>query len=99
MDIILDNCDVVEVRLASVDVHHAELENQRQDEVVILQASHNTLQGQVDALRHKIADEDREAVVRAEARKARIMKLKDDLVVSRVRSTVSCDAAGADDIA
>ncbi|EKM48128.1 uncharacterized protein PHACADRAFT_203208, partial [Phanerochaete carnosa HHB-10118-sp] len=85
LDIVLDKCDVVEARLASLDVHHNELENRREKEVVVLQASGDAFQERLDNLRLEIADEDREAAILTEAHETRIEKLKDDIVVSQAK--------------
>lgn len=87
LDIVLDKRDVVGVRIVSFDVHHAELENTRQEEVVALQASCEINQQEAATVRSELADQAHEVVAREVTHKARVADLETNIAASDVRAS------------
>ncbi|GJE93257.1 hypothetical protein PsYK624_094160 [Phanerochaete sordida] len=85
VDIIMDKCEVAEARLASLDSHQRQVENQQRQEIVNEQTNCSQLLTQRHTLRRVMGEETREAELRAEAHEARIEKLQVDVAASEVK--------------
>lgn len=56
LDIVLDKCDVLVVRITSLDVYCIELNNVQQEEAIVLQTLYETRQQEVNTVRREFAD-------------------------------------------
>ncbi|GJE93278.1 hypothetical protein PsYK624_094370 [Phanerochaete sordida] len=87
VDIIMDKCEVAEARLASLDNHQRQVENQQRQEIDNVQANCGQLLSQRRTLHHDMVEETQEAELRAEAHEARIEKLEVDIAASEGKVT------------